>query len=745
MSESKAPHIYKGLTLDKFQIEAIEALLNDYNVLVTAPTGAGKTLIAEFLIEHNFKKGVRTFYTSPIKALTNQKFMNFTEEFGAENVGIITGDVVINQEAPIIVMTTEIFRNMIYDADPRLDQVSHLIFDEIHFINDRERGTVWEESIIFAPPHIKFLALSATVSNAADFKNWLEFVRDNKTVLIKETHRPVPLEIYLVTPDRGIERAEKTVERLFSNPEKFKRTFLKLKKRGIINFKNTSLNTIVETILSKKQYPAIFFAFSRFLCEKLAKKYQNLNLLNEAEHAKLEAELTKLINQYNLENLPKADTLIPLLRRGIAFHHAGMLPHLKITVEKLFSAGLIKLLFATETFAVGVNMPAKTVAFESLTKYDGIRRRKLRTLEFQQMAGRAGRRGIDKKGWVYTMLDIDDPYALRRIIFSDPEPLRSQFDLSYSSILNLVATNGREGLFTFSRKSFAIWDVEKQLTKLQKKVGEVPCGKPTLIVDFLNFQKTRLFKWFSKKKIRRFNEALKKFECYKCPHLSKCKHNYSKKRRVYTKLKELENRIADAEGRTLNLVEARLVFLESLGYLSAENLTTRGEFARKLFGYELELAELFFEGAFVELSEEEIVTLIACLVYEERKGDKSKRIPKAIKRKLLKYRKILEKLQTFEFEITGTTSLKELVLDIATPAYLWASGEEFAKLEEVTSISAGDLLRAFQQTSEMLRQLIDASEGIVLDKLRSAKALVERDIVDAKSYLFSKELENIEN
>ena len=435
--------LYKGLQLDRFQEEAIAAINQDTSVIVTAPTGAGKTVIAEYAVEKCLQENQRVIYTAPIKALSNQKYRDFYAEYG-DKIGIVTGDVVLNPYAQVLLMTTEIFRNTIFDDIERLQDVSYVIFDEIHYINDIERGTVWEESLIFAPQHIKFVCLSATIPNINPFAEWMQSVRDIDIKIVEELKRPVPLEHHLYFKDYGIG----TVKHLRELRDRAKHDARKRKsdlpddtavKALPPDFTETKL---IPHLRREKQLPCLYFCFSRKGCEENAFSLvlgSQLQLLNKRQSVEILKQFDELCILFDIVEEKNIAEFRRLLSCGVAYHHAGMLPTLKEVVERLFTSGLIQLLFTTETFAVGINMPACSVVFDSLEKYDGIGFRYLKAREYHQMAGRAGRRGIDTIGYVYSQIipAYADSREIKAVVTDRVEPIESQFNLSYSSILNL--------------------------------------------------------------------------------------------------------------------------------------------------------------------------------------------------------------------------------------------------------------------------------------------------------------------
>ncbi len=427
---------------DPFQKRAISSTDNGNSVIVCAPTGAGKTAIAEYVIEKCIAENKGIVYTAPIKALSNQKFRDFSRKYG-NHIGILTGDVSLNANAPILIMTTEIFRNTLLEDPQRLKNISWVIFDEIHYIDDPERGTVWEESIIFCPEHMKILALSATIPNAIQLSSWIRKIHKHPVETIIEKKRPVPLHHCFQAHNRVLDDFAQLKKGIFRRARPNSRS---RKHNSFRNFRHEEKITSANKISSLLKYlqdndkmPAIYFAFSRKRCEKLAQESRYFSFLNEQEKAELKEIFDNLLKKYGLTQEPSAIRMRSLIENGVAYHHAGLLPSLKEVVEQLFTSKLIKLIYTTETFALGINMPARTVIFDELRKFYGKFFANLRTRDYYQMAGRAGRRGIDTEGFVYSRInpmriELDQ---VNKMIFSQPEPVLSQFNLSYASLLHL--------------------------------------------------------------------------------------------------------------------------------------------------------------------------------------------------------------------------------------------------------------------------------------------------------------------
>ena len=435
---------YKGLRLDPFQEQAFHAVDNGESLIIAAPTGCGKTLAAEYAAEVSLRLGKRVVYTAPIKALSNQKFCDFKARFGENAVGIQTGDVTVNPQATLLIMTTEIFRNLILEGSGRLDNVHYAVFDEIHYLDDPERGTVWEESLILAPPHVRFMCLSATVPNIRELADWMSAVRGTQFRVIVEEKRPVPLRHYLFSPYSGVTTIKGIRGRFRKNLSERKRFLAR----------RPPCRRIVRHALDQGHFPILYFCFKRRACERNAEMHDHLTLLSDTECERSHAIVHDLAAAFHIEDYEPLDRMKRLWRAGVAYHHAGILPAAKEIVERLFTAGLIKILFCTETFALGVNMPASSVVFDELEKFDGVDFSYLSTRQYNQMAGRAGRRGMDEVGHVYSQVipEATDPRQVERIFYGRNERIESRFSASYSTILTLYSQHG-EKAFDIFRKS----------------------------------------------------------------------------------------------------------------------------------------------------------------------------------------------------------------------------------------------------------------------------------------------------
>ncbi|MBI3307598.1 MAG: DEAD/DEAH box helicase [Candidatus Omnitrophica bacterium] len=642
--------------LDPFQQEAIQWIEKEHSVLISAPTGSGKTVIAEAAIEKALSRGEQVIYTAPIKALSNQKYRDFRARFGDEKVGILTGDVSINPEAPIVIMTTEIYRNSLFENHERILKTGWVIFDEIHYLDDPERGTVWEEAILFTPAEIRILALSATVPNVQQLAEWIRNVHERPIAVVEESRRPVPLHFLFQCQGKIYENLKVLRREGYENRGVW-RLARRDRHRGmrLPRIKPNRLDQILTHLVQKERLPAIYFVFGRRRAEFLASEALQFNFLNDSERLEILKVFDTLTERYDLVSEASAEELRPLVERGIAYHHAGMLPTLKEVVEQLFTSRLIKVIFTTETFALGINMPARSVLFDELEKFYGTGFRILTSRDFYQMAGRAGRRSLDPEGHVYLRVNPQNiPFSeLERILYGKPEPIRSQWNTTYATLLNLYRDMGRNLVSIYPR-------------------------------TFHHFQ------------------------------------SFGRKR---------EDGLA--------LIERKLDLLEEMEYFTGEGLTTKGEFASSLFGYELILSEMQADGMLEKLDEAGLVILLASLVFEPRKGDSLPRLSsraEKIRKAAEHYSRTIHKREA-KARVFPYTKFPHLNLAPAVEA--WTHGENFDKIFRLTSVDEGEMVRALRMVVQLLRELIHAPHTLqeLQEKASRARKLINRDVVDAEKQL----------
>jgi ATP-dependent RNA helicase HelY len=472
---------------DDFQVRACTSLEDGHGVLVAAPTGSGKTIVGEFAAFLALRGSGKCFYTTPIKALSNQKFHDLVERHGAANVGLLTGDNAVNGEAPVVVMTTEVLRNMLYAGSPALRGLRYVVMDEVHYLADRFRGAVWEEVILHLPDTVTLVSLSATVSNAEEFGDWLQEVRGDTTVIVEE-HRPVPLwqsvlvgrRLHDLFVDDDQHDVNPALTRLASEEARFARTRVASRpqrggRRPRSRVDVPTRPEVVESLDRAGLLPAIVFIFSRAGCNAGVVQCLRAGLRLNEPH---ERARVREVVEARTADLPTEDLAVlglgeflDGLQRGVAAHHAGMLPVFKEIVEQLFSEGLVKVVFATETLALGINMPARSVVLESLVKWNGEAHVDLSPGEYTQLTGRAGRRGIDVEGHgVVLWTPGFDPRHVAGLASTRTYPLRSSFRPSYNMAVNLVATLGRREARELLESSFAQFQTDRAVVGLARQL-----------------------------------------------------------------------------------------------------------------------------------------------------------------------------------------------------------------------------------------------------------------------------------
>ncbi|MGI6081641.1 MAG: DEAD/DEAH box helicase [Limnochordia bacterium] len=756
MSHTTSVSTYRGYILDPFQIEAIQSIEEDVSVLVSAPTGTGKTLIADYLIERAFRSGNAVVYTAPIKALSNQKFKEFKRLLGEPHVGILTGDVVINPEASVLIMTTEILRNLLHQDPGRLDGVSHVIFDEIHYIDDPTRGSVWEESLIFMPPHMRFLGLSATIPNVDELARWISNVQGRIVKVIRHTERAVPLEHRLYESGQGFTTRQQLTRR-------YKRYARRL---GVMDsgriagdFPSTTHLQLMDE-LTKEHLPCLFFAFSRRRCEEHAKQLaERFDYLDAEQKRRVKEVIEEQVARHAGTGVNRLRQLEPLLLRGIGFHHAGLLPVAKDIVEELFEQKLTYVLYCTETFAVGLNFPCKTVCFDSMTKWDGTEFRALSNREYFQIAGRAGRRGIDDKGYVFSLVDMNyfNPKEFPSMQEEDVEPLRSRFSLSYNTVLNLVRNYSETEIEEILQKNYASFQASEERQRLHEEIVALEGKREALMgCDLMNSRRCALL---YKRNVQRLGsierrikdnqsrqrgtlkalrnsarvlrKELEQIDPKKCSPatMAACREALQEYRSVSSRLIGLRRRYKQVSPANAYVEEFRMKrsLLEALDYLREGQLTARGEFAAQINGHELLITELFFRGVFHDWDEHELNALCVSLDYEPRKSEGRAR-HRAFDEGTVRH--AIHLIQSMEEVYLGYSEIR-LNAHLADVTSRWSRGERFDELMKGLTVDEGDVVYAFRRAIDILRQVRNATreDTFLSAKMRLAIEKMDRDEV----------------
>ena len=727
---------------DDFQKEAFDCIDNGKSVVVCAPTGAGKTCIAEHAIHRALDENTRLFYTTPLKALSNQKFYDFGKKYGEGNVGLLTGDTSINREAPIVVMTTEVFRNMLYNTNfgntkDNLKDVKYVVLDEVHYMNDEQRGTVWEESIIYCPTNVQIIALSATVANSQQLCDWINTVHAG-TEHIYTDFRPVPLRHYyfdsskpfdilpLLTPDGKLNRKIKPEKKMSFHSRQAK--------------KQNSVKDVINVLHKKEMLPAIFFTFSRKKCDENMEKCSNINLITNEEAKQIRAEIQEFLKEHTyLEN----NKNLEYLYNGVASHHAGLLPAWKLLVERLFQKGLIKVVFATETLAAGINMPARTTVISAISKRTDSGHRMLTANEFLQMSGRAGRRGMDKIGYVVVMgTQFQTPDEVADLVRSSSNPLESQFSPSYSMVLNLLQNLELDQAKELILKSFGYFSSNDRLKPIilqqlnceqtLNKLKSEKCPHGLTNEDFIEFNRlkekfivyrklTRTLEKQAKQKgnknapevieysakTREMRETLQKYQCEVCRGFKKHMKNLEIIARYEKRYKETCKNIEKQKDIYLNKFLAHKDILERIGYIENGVPTDAGITCSMVRAEnELFLSEIILKGILDELQPYELASVICALVTEDLRSDvyPNQPISKNTRKALNRIKEVRKKIAVLQrdYDINTEMYINSYYSPLMEQWILETPWEDIAK--QVDS-SEGDIVRIFKRTVDVLRQL----------------------------------------
>jgi ATP-dependent RNA helicase HelY len=738
---------------DPFQISACHAVEDGKGVLVAAPTGAGKTVVGEFAAYFALQAGKKCFYTTPIKALSNQKYSEFVAKFGEDRVGLLTGDTSINSEAEILVMTTEVLRNMLYAGSNTLANLGCVVMDEVHYLADKFRGAVWEEVLIHLMESVQVISLSATVSNAEEFGEWLGEVRGETEVIVSEI-RPIPLFQHVLIGNRLLDLFDQpgrvNPEVLSREREITRRAALGRNRRGRFAEPSDRLSRadIIEKLQGESLLPAITFIFSRVGCDAAVKQCLQAGLRltspEEREEIKRTAlKYTQNIAEEDLEVLNFKEWLTAL-ERGIAAHHAGLLPSFKGAVEDLFQRGLVKAVFATETLALGINMPARTVVLEKLIKFNGEAHVPITPGEYTQLTGRAGRRGIDIEGnaviqWSPTV----DSASAAGLASTRTYPLRSSFSPSYNMSINLIAQFGRERARRSLESSFAQFQADRavvgltrQIRKNESVIEELMRDAQCHMGDFAEYARLRR----SIKEVEVLlsrRDQRKTFDNRQRGHmegeladLRKSLKNHAShgcaEREEHARLAERAGRLTrENDGLTTRVENRTHVIaktfdqicrvLDHLNYIEGEKPTDQGKILTKIYAEsDLLLTESIRRGLFDELNATELLSVVSCMIFESRSVENiapkmpSQKVTSTIT-EVISLWAALEEIET-EF---GVKTQREPDAGFCFISYKWASGNSLNSVLKGSDMSVGDFVRSTKQLIDLLNQIAGAS-----DKLR---------------------------
>lgn len=793
----------QAFELDPFQIEGCHALERGNSVLVAAPTGAGKTIVGEFAIHLAMQTpNDKAFYTTPMKALSNQKFRELAEVYGAQNVGLLTGDTNINGNARIVVMTTEVLRNMIYADSAALAHLRYVVMDEVHYLADRFRGAVWEEVIIHLPSSVRLISLSATVSNAEEFGDWLDTVRGDTEVIVSET-RPVPLEQHVLARDdllplfddrAGVAtatvnqelmrirsftgsrydsdrraqsyRSDRHAGRQSPRPPRGGRR--PVRSANAQRIERMDRPDVVQLLERTNLLPAIFFIFSRVGCDAAVQQVRRsgIRLTTADERREIREfveEHTRTLQDEDLGVLGYFEW-VDNLERGLASHHAGLLPAFKEVVEELFRRKLVKVVFATETLALGINMPARTVVLEKMEKFNGEARVAITSGEYTQLTGRAGRRGIDVEGHaVVQWTEGMDPQAVAALASRRTYPLNSSFRPTYNMAVNLIDMFGRARARQILESSFAQFQADRAVVGLARQVREAEESLAGYVKamecehgDFLDYAALRreLSDLEKKnrqdahgprgarekrmKRIQSLRTRMQRHGCHGCPdreaHARWAERYWKLKRQTDRTRRQIEIRT----GTVARVFDRVVEVLATLDYVTGTAddtaLTEAGRTMRRIYGErDLLVAESLRQGLWNALDAPALAAMACCLVYEPRRdeaGAGERGLPRG------SFRAAYEKTMTLWAELDDLEQYHQLpgseplAAGLAGAMHAWARGAMLDRVLVDADMAAGDFVRWAKQTIDLLDQLsIVAEDGALARTARQALDGVRRGIV----------------
>ena len=784
------PPIHYKFPLDPFQQHAMKAICEEENVLVTAKTGSGKTLVGEVQIAYSLRKGMRVFYTTPIKSLSNQKFNDLKAQFGEQKVGIMTGDIKFSPDADIVIMTTEILRNLLFkqgsstkDIGPTasltIDGLDAVIFDECHYINDKDRGHIWEEIMILLPPEVKMVMLSATLDHPEYFAEWLGELKQRPINLISTEYRIVPLthtlwyneEFHTLMDAKNIYYGRSYKDwiswRLGQEKahDKFQQKVRDARaagKEGPIEGKTRptsflhQMNALIVTLEKKQLLPALFFVLSRKDCEKYAQKVES-TLITSSEKAEVIHIWNYQLRRHRseLEKLAQYHHVRSLVERGIAFHHSGLVPMLKEIIEILFSKGFIKVLFATETFAVGINMPTKTAVFVGVKKFDEEVNdmRILTTAEYLQMAGRAGRRGLDSMGTVIYLPDRNplEPHEMQAMMCGSKSPVTSRMEFDYDFILKTIQS-GNTSWMDILEKSYwrrqrqeLIDNYESTNARLQARMEQLQITAYELGIlkqkEDMDYQLTVL----TNAKRRKVENDLAIW------HTQYSSNKWINALRDFNEAKDIQRNL-DSNSNTLkslhdtsSAVERKVRVLKNLAFLRPDGTpTTLGTLATELNECDsLLISQFYLMPESRELTAQELLTVLAGCILDGKKEEISIediKIPRKVKECFYTLSDIWDKLCYNEEEEGSTVSKWKMGTTWIGPMWDWMEGLSTGEICAKYDIYEGNLTRSVMKLYNMLEEwrcmAIFCEHAEVLEKFRdSHMMLLTKAVIQDSLYL----------
>lgn len=778
--------------LDSFQNEGMFHIHNEENILISCPTGTGKTSFAIYSIAYWLKKNKKIIYTVPIKVLSNEKFYQLKQIFGSENIGITTGDIKLNPNAPVIIMTTEILRNILfryssssqykisYSTDNSLidiNEVGSVIFDEVHYIMDPQRGVVWEQTIIMLPKNINLVMLSASISNPHIFCSWIGNLKQVPINLITTNHRVVPLRYYfwkstLIPPkDENISKKEQLKFDLIEilDEKKNYKNFDIIKHKYIKHDIKKIMDKLVDFLVEENLTPAIFFKFSRKKCESICYTVRK-NLLSYEEIAEVENTFNHYMKDYKgiYEKLPQYQDIYKQLLKGVVYHHSGLIPILKEIIEILYSKKLVKILFATETYAIGVNSPTKTVLFTEMEKYDNDGLRYLRQDEMIQISGRCGRRGIDPYGTVILLPCFDlPPESIFKNILTGKSPiLQSKFKLTYQFVLKTLCSDTFD-IANFLSKTFMMDENDKQVLihiakqkELEEKLNNINIDENFEITiknyDKINSKLNDTF--FTLKKKDKDKLEKEKNQIENNPDFKNILINYNLKKDLEKELNNINIQIWNCNNSLLFDMNLMIKLLKQENYIESIEKTT-DEKLDNISNYkimkkgiiamginecnEILFTEMINQGLFDDLEFPEIVSLLSSLINERDQNNEEKfitnlSIPKIVNEKLNKLVEISEYFLNLESKLQiNIGSDYKIYLDYVESSYIWANGGTVNEVYEYTTVYDGNFVKAIMRINNICENLNDICMNIerydICSKMEGFTQKLIRDVTTINS------------
>lgn len=771
--------------LDNFQKESFNHIINNDNLLVTAHTGSGKTVVAELAILKTLLCGKKIIYTSPIKSLSNEKYKDFKNKFEKNKkldfiknkVGLLTGDLKINPDANILIMTAEILRIILYSANAQnilenknilnevnLDNVGCVIIDEVHYINNTQRGTVWEETIMLLQKDIQLIMLSATIRNATFLVDWITNIKSKKTHLISTTKRIIPLKNYIYVDETLFLIMDENNKYYDSNVDMACQTFYdykKLIKKQISYFE--TIQKTVNYIMNNNLYPCTFFSFSRYNCEKLAASI-NISLVDDYERSNIDSIFKHYMHNFNdiFLKIKNYQIIYNLLLKGIAFHHSGMLPILKEIVEIIFEKGFIKVLFATETFAVGINKPIRTVVFLELEKFTDSKKRYLQTDEYKQMMGRAGRRGIDKEGTIIILPNPNDDFIEKKItkdiLQGNMPEIKSKLTINSSFVLKLLyfcdeqnKNNKHEKLNKFVDMSLSQKENNENIIQIIHNKNECEKRINNIDIDKIKLEQYKIF--IDKQNL---------FNNLNVSVSSKQKKEFLKNKQklgntiLYDMFIDEENKLINFNNIIANSSEYNdnihiiISFLNKINYLQCESPNTNQLFNEQILQNSkltmngiiaahindcncFILTEMFTQKIFCNLSCAEIVGLLAIFIDDKQEYNLSDVENNVIKKCIVNIIEIIDIFNVIEQNIHYYNNDWTIYYNFIDIAYCWANNGTYFDVCKKGYIYEGNFVRNMLKINNIVDNLMKIchiyNDVSILHILEQINPLIIKDIV----------------